>query len=121
MARRSRQLQDQSNLEADEVFPPYRFLLNTIIFILREINPIGIVRPTKRNLPLPPLLQLLVCLRFLVTGDTLTGRDSLNLSRSVAVRCIRDVADRIVEISRRHIKFPSGRGADEMKTAVNLD
>ena len=41
----------------------------------------------------------------------------LNLSRSAAGRCIRDVTLKIVQVSRGHIKFPSGRGAEEVKTA----
>ena len=89
MARRPCQFRDQSNplkdLEADEVIRRYRFLPNTIMFILREINPIGIVNPTKRNSPLPPLLQLLISLRFLATcAMHLLVGDSLNLSRPAA-------------------------------------
>ena len=73
---------------------------------------------TNRNAPLPPLLELLVCLRFLATGvmHLLVGY-SLNLSRSTAGRCIHDVTLKIVDAPRRHIKFPSGRGAEEMKTS----
>ena len=122
IARRPRQFRDRSNpledLEPDDVFRRYRFLPDTIMYILREIHPIDIIRTTNRNSPLPPLLQLLVCLRFLATGamHLLVG-DSLNISRSAAGRCIRDVTLKILQISRGHIKFPSGRGAEEVKTA----
>ena len=122
IARRSRQFRDRSNplkdLEPDEVFRRFRFSPDTIMYILREINPIDIVRTINRNLPLPPLLQLLVCLRFLATGamHLLVG-DSSNLSRSAAGRCIRDVTLKIVQVLRGHIKFPIGRGAEEVKTA----
>ena len=122
IARRPRQFRDCSNpledLEPDEVFRRYRFLPDTIMYILREINPIDIVCMTNKNLPLPPLLQLVVFLLFLATGAMhLLVRDSLNLSRSAAGRCIRDVTIKIVQVSRGHIKFQSGRGADEVKTA----
>ena len=122
IARRPRQFRGRSNpledLETDEVFRRYRFLPDTIMYTFREINPIDIVRTTNRNLPLPPLLQLLVCLRFLTTGaKRLLVGDSSNLSRSAAGRCIRDVTLKIVQVSRGHIKFPIGRGAEERKSS----
>ena len=55
IARRPRQFRDRSNpledLEPDEVFRRYRFLPDTIMYILREINPIDIVHTTNRNSP----------------------------------------------------------------------
>lgn len=124
LTRRPRIFKDRSNpledLEPEEVFRRYRFKPPTIMFILEQIVPVQLQRPTRRNNPLPPLLQLLVCLRFLATGSMhLLVGDSLNLSRSTAGRCIRDVSDRISRIASHHIKFPVGRAADEVKTAFS--
>ena len=122
LARRPRLFRDRSNpledLDPEEVFKRYRFRPPTILYILEIILPVQ--RPTNRNCPLPPLLQLLLCLRFLATGSihVLIG-DSLNISRSTAGRCIRDVAERICVVARRFIKFPAGRAADETKTAFS--
>ena len=122
LARRPRLFRDRSNpledLEAEEVFRRYRFRPPTILYILETILPVQ--RPTKRNCPLPPLLQLLLCLRFLATGSLhiLVG-DSLNISRTTAGRCIRDVAKRLCAVARRFIRFPTGREADETKTAFS--
>ena len=66
-ARRPRLFRDISNpledLDPEEVFKRYRFRPPTILYILEIILPVQ--RPTNRNCPLPPLLQLLLCLRFL--------------------------------------------------------
>ena len=120
VARRPRYFRDRSNpledLEADEVFRRYRFRPPTIIYILQLILPLQ--RPTLRNCPLPPLIQLLVCLRFLATGSIhLLVGDSISISRSSAGRCIRDVAERIANLAQRFVNFPAGRQADDVKTA----
>ena len=124
LMRRPRVFKDRSNpledLDEGEVFRRYRFKPPTIIYILEQIIPVTLQRPTQRNSPLPPLLQLLLCLRFLATGSMhLLIGDSLNLSRTTAGRCIRDVAERISRLASHHIKFPAGRAADDVKTAFS--
>uniref|UniRef100_A0A8W8NZQ0 Nuclease HARBI1 n=1 Tax=Magallana gigas TaxID=29159 RepID=A0A8W8NZQ0_MAGGI len=66
--------------------------------------------PTKRNLPIPPLLQLLVTLRFLGTGAThiLVG-DDVKISRSTTGRCIRQVSALIANLAPNYISFFKGR------------
>ena len=122
MLRRPRFFKDRSNpledLEADEVFCRYRFRPPTIIHILQLI--VAVEHPTRRNNLLTLLLQVHLCLRFLATGSMhLLIGDSLNVSRSTAGRCIRDVAERIATISNEHVRFPVGRAADEIKTAFS--
>ncbi|XP_067659418.1 putative nuclease HARBI1 [Haliotis asinina] len=109
---RSNPLEDMGE---DEVFDRYRFRPRTIIYLLGVLN---LPRHTARNCSLPPLLQLLICLRFLATGamHLLVG-DSLNISRSTAGRCIRAVSLKIAQLSRNFIKFPVGRDAVRAKEA----
>ena len=120
--RRPRVFRDRSNpledLEEDEVFERYRFSPDNIIYILRLLP--NLARPTRRNHPLPPLLQLLLCLRFLATGalHLLIG-DSLCVSRSSAGRCIREVARGIANLHGQFIKFPTGQAAHEVKRAMS--
>lgn len=74
-----RNFRDRSNpledLSAADIFARYRFHPDTIMDLLRQLPDLS--TPTKRNLPIPPLLQLLVTLRFLGTGAThiLVGDD----------------------------------------------
>lgn len=120
--RRPRVFRDRSNpLEnytADEVFERYRFRPETIIYIVGILP--NLQKPTGRNNPLPPLLQLLVSLRYFATGaiHLLVG-DSLNISRSTAGRCIRDVAEKLFRLSSTFIKFPTGRVANDVKTSFS--
>lgn len=119
-ARRSRHLPDRSNpledLPGEEVFRRYRFLPETIIFILRQLPDLS--ARTQRNVPLPPLLQLLVCLRYLATGcmHLLVG-DSVNVSRSTAGVCIRKVSKHISRLAPRFVSFPRGEEATRQKQA----
>ncbi|XP_062613215.1 putative nuclease HARBI1 [Saccostrea cucullata] len=120
--RRPRFFRDRSNpledLDEDEVFERYRFRPQTILFILGLLP--NLARPTGRNNPLPPLLQLLLCLRFLATGaiHLLIG-DSLNISRSTAGRCIRDIASHLSNLCRRFVRFPTGNDALSVKRAFS--
>ena len=120
LVRRPRYFKDRSNpledLEEEEVFSRYRFRPETIYYILRLLPDLS--APTKRNSPLTPLLQLLTCLRFLATGSMhLLVGDSLNISRSTAGRCIRNVARKLYNLSVNFIRFPTGRRANEVKTS----
>ena len=116
--RRPRVFRDRSNpledLEPDEVFRRYRFLPPTIIFIMSLLPDLS--APTARNMPLPPLMQLLVCLRYFATGSShLLIADSLNISRSTAGRCIRRVAKHISRLAPRFIRFPRENDATNCK------
>ena len=117
---RPRVFKDRSNpledLEEDEVFNRYRFRPQSIVVLLALL--LNIARSTGRNHPLPPLLQLLACFRFLATGaiHLLVG-DSLNISRSAAGCCIRDVAEKICQLHQQFIKFPVGTQVADTKNA----
>ncbi|XP_071106275.1 putative nuclease HARBI1 [Haliotis cracherodii] len=114
-----RVFRDRSNpledLDVEEVFERYRFRPNTIIYLLGLLD---LTRETARNCAVPPLSQLLVCLRFLATGamHLLVG-ESLNISRSTAGRSLRAVSLKISKLSGRFIKFPVGGDAVRTKEA----
>ena len=104
------------DLAEDEVFRKFRFRPCTIVYILENFP--DIAAKTQRNNPLTPLLQLLVCLRFLATGaiHTVIG-DTTEMSRSTAGRCIRKVSIMICDAYRRFIRFPTGHRAVDAKIA----
>ncbi|XP_062612093.1 putative nuclease HARBI1 [Saccostrea cucullata] len=112
-----RNFRDRSNpleeLTADEVFARYRFHPDTIMDVLRRLPDLS--SPTQRNIPVPPLLQVLVTLRFLGTGAThiLVG-DDIKISRSTAGRCIRRVSSLIAELAPQFISFPRGDRARQV-------
>lgn len=108
---RSNPLED---LDEDEVFERYRFRPLTILYIVGLLPDLS--SATNRNQPLPPLLQVLLCLRYFATGamHLLVG-DSLNISRSSAGRCIRAIARHIANLARRFIVFPTGVDAASTK------
>ena len=118
IARRPRLMADRSNpledLDRQEVFRRYRFLPETIYYLLNLLP--NLRTPTMRNSPLPPVLQLLLTLRFLATGGIhiLVG-DSLSVSRSTAGRCIRRVAGLLCRLARRFVKFPDRAQSQRVK------
>ena len=124
--RRPRLFRDRSNpledLPEDEILKKYRFKPATILYIFSQIIP-DIATKTQRSNPVPPLLQLLVCLRFLATGaiHTVMG-DTTELSRSAAGCCIRRVSAMICDAYyRRFIQFPTGmRAVDAKKLSPEL-
>ena len=92
---RPRVFRDRTNpledMEHEEVFERYRFKPETIIFLV-EILYADLARPTRRNSALPPLIQILVALRFLATGSfyILVG-EPLGIAKSTAGRAVRHV------------------------------
>lgn len=69
---------------------------------------------------LPPMLQLLVSLRFVATGafHQLLG-DAVHVSKATAGRCIRGVASAIANDAGRFIRFPTGQEALNVKRKFN--
>jgi hypothetical protein len=109
-----RVFKDRSNpledLSEDEVFRRYRFHPDTIVYILSLLP--SLCRRTKRNFPVPPLLQLLVTLRYLATGSMhLLIGDSVGLSRSTVGRIVRQTTRLLCALADSFIKFPTGPDA----------
>ena len=120
--RRPRLFQDRTNpleyLSEDEVYNIFRFRPDTIVYILQMLP--NLASDIYRNSPLPALVQVLVCLRFLATGaiHLLIG-DATEVSRSTAGRCIRTISRMIAALVGRFVKFPMGQRAIESKQAFS--
>lgn len=80
------------NYSGDEIFDRLRFCPQTIHFIMDKIAP-TLTHNTTKNCTLPPVLQLLTCLRFLATGALyrLVG-DSIVVSETTTGRCCHAVS-----------------------------
>ncbi|XP_061164358.1 putative nuclease HARBI1 [Saccostrea echinata] len=109
-APRPRVFRDRSNpledLEPNEVYIKYRFRPATILFLV-ELLYDDLVRPTKRNSALHPLLQVLVALRFLATGSFYNLVDEpLGIAKSSTGRAARRVCTLLASFAQRYIKFP---------------
>ena len=69
---RSRVFRDRTNplegMEPEKVFERYCFKPETIFFLVIILYA-DLARPTRSNSVLPPLIQILVALRFLATGS----------------------------------------------------
>ncbi|XP_061170889.1 putative nuclease HARBI1 [Saccostrea echinata] len=98
----------------DEIFERYRFRRATVLYLLDMIGR-NLLQSTKNN-ALPPLLQLLACLRFFATGayHKLIG-DSMHVSESTVGRCCRSVTDAILGIRWHFISFPRDEKARQTK------
>ena len=117
---RPRVFRDRGNpledLEEEEVYNRYRFRPHTILFITAALHNI-LESDTNRNQSLPPLLQVLIFLRFAATGAhlRLVG-DSLGVSESSVGRTVKCVASAIVNIlCGAFISFPTGEMALKVK------
>lgn len=104
LLRRPRVFRDLNNplesLEEEEVFQRYRFSQGSILFILDGIVDL-LQADTARNRPIPPLIQVLLFLRFIATGAhlRLVGH-SLNVSESSTGRAVK------VRVFVNAIQFP---------------
>lgn len=104
------------NYSGDEIFDRFRFRPQTVYFIMERIAP-TLTHNTTKNFALPPVLQLLTCLRFLATGafHRLVG-DSIGVSETTTGRCCHAVCDAIVHnMLAESIVFPKDNHARETK------
>ena len=87
-------------LPAEAVFDRFWFSPATIMFIMTIVGEAA--SQTTRNCPLPPLMKLLVCLRYLASGTFhINVGDSLGISRPVAGLAIRNMTKRIAALAGR--------------------
>nr|XP_034324835.1 putative nuclease HARBI1 [Crassostrea gigas] len=94
----------------------YRFRPDTIHFLVNGVSD-QLVTATKRNSPVPPLLQVLLFLRFVATGAhlRLIG-DSLGISESSVGRSVKAVAAAIIAVfAQATLVFPVGEIATKVK------
>ena len=99
------------NYSEEDIFNRFRFRLPTIMYIMNTIEH-SINHNSKKNCALPPVLQLLTCLRFLATGafHRLVG-DSIGISETTTGRCCRSVINTIT--------FPKDNLARHTKQFMN--
>lgn len=116
--RRPRDFRDHINpleIRTDhELFERYHFRRATIIFICDIADTLS--QGTRRLMALPPMLQLLVFLRFVATSafHQLIG-DTVHVSMATAGRCIWRVASAIPDAAGRLIRFQTGQKALNVK------
>ena len=109
--RRERIFRDRENhlefYNEDELYTRYRFGRRNILFIFGLLKN-EITHPTKRSLALPPLLQLLICLRFLGCGSFLTvvGDTMPRVSNATVCRCVRRVCVAMHALMPELIQMP---------------
>ena len=91
----------------EEVRVRYRLRPDTIMHILGMIGD-ELEHPTQRNMALPPLLQLTVCLRFLASGSFLVvvGDTLPRVSKATVCRCVQRVTNLLSRRLNQHVKFP---------------
>lgn len=88
------------------------------IYYLCDLWENKLSRTTKRSMALPPLLQILVALRFFATGSyfRVIG-DTLGVSKSTVCLCVDIISNLLVKRSSKEISFPSMTSLVNVKTA----
>ena len=120
--RRERRFRAGNQCEIDdftdeELRARYRFRRESILFITNLVAG-DISRNTRRNHALPPLLQVLVALRFYASGSFLQViGDTFGVDKSTVSRVIADVSRALIVKQPRFIKWPSTN--DECATIKN--
>lgn len=98
----------------DELYERFRFRRPTIHYLLGLL--VDTIVHKNMNQALPPVLQLLICLRFFATGafHKLIG-DSVNGSECTVGRCCRAMTDAINSLRHDFIFFPRDERARQTK------
>ncbi|XP_050027901.2 putative nuclease HARBI1 [Dermacentor andersoni] len=116
----ARNLRDRLNpleLYTDEEFRSrYRFSKQSVVLLLKELRLNR--NDDKRGEPLPPVLKLLITLRFYATGamQTVVG-DLVNVSQPSVSRSIWEVTQAIcVGLFRKYVRLPTSAEAKSVKT-----
>ena len=110
--RRERRFRAGNQCEIDdftdeELRARYRFRRESILFITNLVAG-DISRNTRRNHALPPLLQVLIALRFYASGSFLQViGDTFGVDKSTVSRVIADVSRALIVKQPRFIKWPS--------------
>ena len=101
----------------EELRVRYRFRRESILFITNLVAG-DISRNTRRNHALPPLLQVLIALRFYASGSFLQViGDTFRVDKSTVSRAITDVSRALIAKQPLFIKWPSTN--DECTTIKN--
>jgi hypothetical protein len=100
-----------------KMFKRFRFRPDTILFIVGLLLEPMLKRDTLRSCALPPLLQVLVTLRFLATGGfySLIADTFNSVSAPSMCRVVGDVCRGLCQIAWRFVRMTSGTRAEETK------
>ncbi|XP_050517180.1 putative nuclease HARBI1 [Diabrotica virgifera virgifera] len=105
-----RDMQNPLQFYSDNEFRKrYRFRKQTVIEIMLPVIYDEMVKINRRGLPFPPILCLLVALRFYATGNfqIVTG-DLRGFSQPTVSRCIFKISRLLAQLLPTYIKFPEG-------------
>lgn len=116
---RKRTIKDRSNPieEYDDIqfFRRFRFSRESVFMILEEVKD-KLTFQSLRNSAVPPLLQLLIALRFYATGSfQMTDGDLFGVHQSTAGRIVHRVSTAISELRPKYITFPSEEEQQRIK------
>lgn len=94
--------------EDSEFKKRYRFDKDTVTETLLPLVIEALEKPTNRGLPIPPVLQLLVALRFYATSSfQVVSGDLRGISQPTVSRVIKKVSILIAERLGDFVKFPN--------------
>lgn len=98
---------DFENLREEEFLKRYRLSKTVVGKVVEEIQE-RLEYPTNRNIPLSPMQQVLITLRFYATGSFhLMVGDNAGISKSTVSRIVSKVSAAIASMRRRYVTFPS--------------
>ena len=102
-------------LSEQQIFRRYRFRRNGIMFITSQVE--ALKRPTLRNMPLTPLFQILITLRFLATGSfyTMVGDAMPRVSASSVCRVVWGVVDSLFTLFHQFVFVTRPRNIPAIK------
>ena len=106
----TRTIRDRSNpfVELDDAIFQQRFRLTktSVLMLLNKIG-VAIEHETNHNHALPPMLQLLITLRFYATGTfQIVMGDLVGVHKSTVCRAIKRVSIEIARLRPQYVKFP---------------
>ncbi|XP_069702656.1 putative nuclease HARBI1 [Periplaneta americana] len=85
----------------------FRFHKRTVLDLILPKIERTLAKPNQRGLPVPPVLQLLICLRFYATGSfQIVIGDLCSLSQSTVSRVVNRVSRILALHIRHHIRMP---------------
>ena len=103
-------------LSRSEIHDRYRFAPESVYFIVGMLFD-ALDSPTRRSVPVPPLLCVLVTLQFFASGaHYIIIGDAHGLSKSSVCRAIRKTTEELSRLVNRYVKFPSGDEVERIQT-----
>ena len=93
----------------------FRYDRRTILQITRLLQD-DLESSTFRNKAIPPLIKVLISLRFFASGSfQIIITDTFNVDQSTVSKAVHSVCNALVRRSHRFIKFPIAQGIQENK------